>query len=1535
MRHPYEGYNLQDRIFYGDGNHAGGAPAWRWDAESPWGKWLSKDDPVRGFELCASWHDVGHGDLGAAVALSPCLTPASASDLLLRALLYPPLEESALDDLARAAESTDPAGAINEEVTWGGRAGEPASLADMLAAFALVQEALLAARARSMGDAITAHHRGGPSSNRPAFGGATNSRAVLGGDHGGSGLPAGAGASLIGGTSSGSSMPGGRMGGDGSQPALSHLGAYVSLPSPGRLDRVLRDVFCDGDEDEHSEGGCGHPQGGRGDGGGHQYHGGGRSNSHCANRIVGEGGNQAKGVAAGPGASDQDCGGGNQRMASSSGRQEGMPPFPARTQGQGLADGGGGIAPSALAPPRVPTPSSSSSLSSASSSSLAAAAAVVAPPASSMMQSHDAVSRPSTAPGPVPAPTSSIGTTPPHMSGTTPNNSSSSSGAAKASGCTFTTSARGMLLKTAPPGSLLATLALHLAGHAWRGAPAVASLWVEFVNELRWHWDEGVAIPGMAAPQGQAPDLGACLLQQKLELLQQCVLRKAAREGRHWGPGGRKDSGGQEGGRAGHGGGEGSPKRRGGASEESSQEGLGRNSGRTNRGAGEGSEGHRGGGAGSPAGRERGTCASGHAARREGSSLGAAGAKGTPGGWSEEEDEGWDAWEPGDSVASGSSAGQKRAEGGLSRAGRDAGGKDKPGGQRGGASAPGTASAANAAGPGGGGRGAGGGWREGLEGREVDGNEDEEEEESFYTPRASLSTPATPFLRAGPSDAGSSRGRVSLEQPDPSSDGAGGSGDGGAAMAGRSGLGGPGDPPVGVLAPIPGMFLLNGSPMHAPILQEPVLETEDMIALREAAILALGVGRTGAEKGVVTAGVSVGKDKGGGDVANASGRAGEPAASLSASDSGGGKSSRGGAGTSVGAPSAAALRSPALARLLHGPEGHLLCSDMAAFKAANPGAVLEDFVRWHSPRDWVPVEGSAAAKGAVEIGPGATAGAAGGGKPQGADLNCAAAPGGALASAARVEGMQLSTRMREAGNQWQSLWEHDTPPMPAALQPPLFDHTREAEKVLHYLANSEPGELLSQLFAVAAAVSFQLLASAAVLHPDPFHDTGSPYVDSAVHDGANTGAPQAAPSALLQGLRGLMLGGRRSGREDFLSSMGTVAQEADGGGIWGGADRNASASVGRDAPAGTGGRESASHGKRQVPLLEPLAAAGKRFVAELRALLDERGGDTWRPSSTLREACQLAEALALFEKGATLAYALDRRLHRQARSLVCALLAGGGAEGRATAVAHVPTASTAPMMTSKPAQNTTMTTATPVMSAGGHGGGGLASSARVGQDYRGGLAVEGGARDGASAQVGPGGAMSNVGAEREREVVASLFSREPGDVLFTLPGADVGHPEAGGVPRGVSAHEESSEDGSGHGGGSVRRRRLVQDGGGTSRRKLVLHRRSSSQGDEESRMAGAGASSGADAWRAVEEPWMREFVIRLTTPYGSGSHANGGAGDYGNNVGSLGPSLGLGSATGPETGQQHKDKSGLHHRLYACITWDDFQMATHVASAAW
>ncbi|KAG2179475.1 hypothetical protein INT44_006321, partial [Umbelopsis vinacea] len=82
---------------------------------------------------------------------------------------------------------------------------------------------------------------------------------------------------------------------------------------------------------------------------------------------------------------------------------------------------------------------------------------------------------------------------------------------------------------------------------------------------------------------------------------------------------------------------------------------------------------------------------------------------------------------------------------------------------------------------------------------------------------------------------------------------------------------------------------------------------------------------------------------------------------------------------------------------------HLL-SDMQAFKAANPKAVFNDFVRWHSPKDWV-TEGTDD------------------GKPQ------------------------LSARMAEAGNLWLELWQ-EAKPIPITKQKPLFNITMEGEKHL-------------------------------------------------------------------------------------------------------------------------------------------------------------------------------------------------------------------------------------------------------------------------------------------------------------------------------------------------------------------------------------------------------------------------------------------------------------------------------------------------------
>lgn len=53
----------------------------------------------------------------------------------------------------------------------------------------------------------------------------------------------------------------------------------------------------------------------------------------------------------------------------------------------------------------------------------------------------------------------------------------------------------------------------------------------------------------------------------------------------------------------------------------------------------------------------------------------------------------------------------------------------------------------------------------------------------------------------------------------------------------------------------------------------------------------------------------------------------------------------------------------------------LFLIDMGAFKAANPGCTIGDFIRWHSPKDWDEKKG------------------------------------------------QMSARMADSGNFWQELWE--------------------------------------------------------------------------------------------------------------------------------------------------------------------------------------------------------------------------------------------------------------------------------------------------------------------------------------------------------------------------------------------------------------------------------------------------------------------------------------------------------------------------------
>ncbi|CAJ1964079.1 unnamed protein product [Sphenostylis stenocarpa] len=110
-----------------------------------------------------------------------------------------------------------------------------------------------------------------------------------------------------------------------------------------------------------------------------------------------------------------------------------------------------------------------------------------------------------------------------------------------------------------------------------------------------------------------------------------------------------------------------------------------------------------------------------------------------------------------------------------------------------------------------------------------------------------------------------------------------------------------------------------------------------------------------------------------------------------------------------------------------------LLSDMQAFKAANPGCILEDFVRWYSPPDWTENEG---------------------GSEDGDSLHC----GESMSTRG-----QLSLRMQKEGNLWRELWE-TSKSVPAVKQAPLYDEDLAVEGILDAFEDIQPSELFEQLF---------------------------------------------------------------------------------------------------------------------------------------------------------------------------------------------------------------------------------------------------------------------------------------------------------------------------------------------------------------------------------------------------------------------------------------------------------------------------------------
>lgn len=120
-----------------------------------------------------------------------------------------------------------------------------------------------------------------------------------------------------------------------------------------------------------------------------------------------------------------------------------------------------------------------------------------------------------------------------------------------------------------------------------------------------------------------------------------------------------------------------------------------------------------------------------------------------------------------------------------------------------------------------------------------------------------------------------------------------------------------------------------------------------------------------------------------------------------------------------------------------------LLSDMQAFKAANPGCILEDFVRWHSPPDWTDNEASIEDSDVFDSGE-------------------------SLSSKG-----QLSRRMQKEGNLWHELWA-TSKPVPAVKQAPLFDEDLAVEGILHAFEDIHPFELFGQLFVSLLGLGFAI-----------------------------------------------------------------------------------------------------------------------------------------------------------------------------------------------------------------------------------------------------------------------------------------------------------------------------------------------------------------------------------------------------------------------------------------------------------------------------
>ncbi|GFZ19917.1 hypothetical protein Acr_28g0006220 [Actinidia rufa] len=94
-------------------------------------------------------------------------------------------------------------------------------------------------------------------------------------------------------------------------------------------------------------------------------------------------------------------------------------------------------------------------------------------------------------------------------------------------------------IKGAPLESLFAQFCLHSLWFGNCNIRAIAALWIEFVREVRWYWEESQPLPRM--PASGIIDLSNCLVNRKLHMLAICIEKKRQLSEKYQDGGGNKD----------------------------------------------------------------------------------------------------------------------------------------------------------------------------------------------------------------------------------------------------------------------------------------------------------------------------------------------------------------------------------------------------------------------------------------------------------------------------------------------------------------------------------------------------------------------------------------------------------------------------------------------------------------------------------------------------------------------------------------------------------------------------------------------------------------------------------------------------------------------------------------------------------------------------------------------------------------------------------------------------------------------------------